>query len=326
MQSSGDVQVSLRKLETLLRVVKYPGHVDYSGLSKGEPSAFLPILSFVLTTFSSPFAEQLVIDGLELTSKTDLRFIDTLYKILRDTFHYKPILSKQQFLQRGFPQRKIAAICDVIDLVLQRHNEVKKPKVRYRGSHKDVRREAHPPFTKPYIVCDSPLVVNHMQIGESLPCHSGMEPSHDDVHSSNSPENVTNQLAEKEQKEDVAFLSSNIEQRLSALEVQIESLLCGLQRLSALEERLQERESRSNSEKKEEVITISKESWENLNSRVLLLETKLELDHAKRSVLPTCQPSAPSHYVSSMSDASQDDLKDRLHRITNMLKSTSEYL
>nr|XP_057947660.1 centrosomal protein of 44 kDa isoform X2 [Doryrhamphus excisus] len=299
---SGDVRSCLRKLDTLLRVIKYPGHVDYSGLSKGELSAFLPILTFILTTVSPSFAEQLVESGLELNGKTDMRFIDTLYKILRDIFHYKPILSKQQFLQRGFPQGKMSTICDIIDLVLQRHNELKKPRVRYPVSHKGTRREDHPSVAKLDIVCASPLVVNHMQNDDSPPCHIVTKPSHDDIHS-HPPENVTTQPAEKEQKEDVTFLSSNMEQRLSALEVQIESLHCGLQRLCALEDRLEKLESRSNTEKKEEeFITISKESWENLNDRVLLLETKMELDHAR------------------------DDLKDRLHRITNMLKSTSEYL
>uniref|UniRef100_A0A7N6AM45 Centrosomal protein of 44 kDa n=1 Tax=Anabas testudineus TaxID=64144 RepID=A0A7N6AM45_ANATE len=126
MLSVGDIQGCLRRLETLLRVIKYPGYVDYSGLSKGEPSAFLPLVSFALTSFSPPLAEQLMADGLELTGKTDLRFTDTLYKVLRDVFHYKPILTKQQFLQWGFSQRKISFICDIINLVLQKHNQLKK--------------------------------------------------------------------------------------------------------------------------------------------------------------------------------------------------------
>uniref|UniRef100_A0A8C3A8J3 Centrosomal protein of 44 kDa n=1 Tax=Cyclopterus lumpus TaxID=8103 RepID=A0A8C3A8J3_CYCLU len=126
MLSTGDVQGCLRQLETLLRAVKYPGYVDYNGLSKGDPSAFLPIVSFTLTSFSPPFAKQLMEAGLELTGKTDLRFTDTLYKVLRDIFHYKPILTKQQFLQWGFSQRKISVICDIINLVLQKHNQLKK--------------------------------------------------------------------------------------------------------------------------------------------------------------------------------------------------------
>ncbi|XP_044046210.1 centrosomal protein of 44 kDa isoform X2 [Siniperca chuatsi] len=143
MLSTGDVQGCLRKLETLLRVIKYTGYVDYNGLSKGDPSAFLPIVSFTLTSFSPPFAEQLMATGLELTGKTDLRFTDTLYKVLRDIFHYKPILTMQQFLQWGFSQRKISLICDIINLVLQKHNQLKKPRVRCPALYKDGRGEAH---------------------------------------------------------------------------------------------------------------------------------------------------------------------------------------
>uniref|UniRef100_A0A8C7YA13 Centrosomal protein of 44 kDa n=1 Tax=Oryzias sinensis TaxID=183150 RepID=A0A8C7YA13_9TELE len=89
-------------------------------------SAFLPIASFSLTTFSPPFAELLMTAGFELIGKTDLRFTDTLYKLLRDVFHYKPVLSKQQFFQLGFSQRKISFICDIINLVLQKHGQLRK--------------------------------------------------------------------------------------------------------------------------------------------------------------------------------------------------------
>ena len=54
---------------------------DPSRLSKGDPSAFLPVVDFTLTSFSGPFAEQLIAAGLELTGKTDLRFTDTFYKV-----------------------------------------------------------------------------------------------------------------------------------------------------------------------------------------------------------------------------------------------------
>ena len=50
--------------------------------------------------------------------------------MLRDVFQYKPVLTKQQFLQCGFSQSKIAVICDIINLVLQRHKQLKKEKVR----------------------------------------------------------------------------------------------------------------------------------------------------------------------------------------------------
>lgn len=47
-------------------------------------------------------------------------------QVLRDLFQYKPILSRQQFLQWGFSHRKISLLCDIINLVLQKHSQLKK--------------------------------------------------------------------------------------------------------------------------------------------------------------------------------------------------------
>ncbi|XP_049899902.1 centrosomal protein of 44 kDa [Epinephelus moara] len=336
MLSAGDVHGCLRKLESLLRVLKYPGNVDYNGLSKGDPSAFLPIVSFTLTSFSPPFAEQLLEAGLELTGKTDLRFIDTLYKVLRDIFDYKPILTKQQFLQWGFSQRKISVICDIINLVLQKHNQLKKPRVRCPVLHRDGRGEALSTLTNADTVSKRPFVVNHMENPSTFPTISSQaeacssnnvtRASDNEVHSS-SAENGIRELAGQEEDKENILNSSEVEGRLSALEAQQEILLSGLERLSILERRLDELDKWRNTDKyDEQVITVSKKSWENLMSRVLLLETKLDLSNVQLSVPPPCPSSASSCSSVSTSDASKEDLKERLERITNMLKSTSSLL
>uniref|UniRef100_A0A672YAH0 Centrosomal protein of 44 kDa n=1 Tax=Sphaeramia orbicularis TaxID=375764 RepID=A0A672YAH0_9TELE len=178
MLSTGDVQGGLRKLETLLRVIKFPGHVDYTGLSKGDPSAFLPIVSYSFTSFSPQFSEQLVAAGLELTGKTDLRFTETVYKILRDIFQYKPILTKQQFLQWGFSQRKISVVCDIINLVLMTYvvvNHIENP-------------------------CTLPTTNSSHK--ETLPSQLDTYASHMDTHSSDSPEHGITDTTEEEDKAD----------------------------------------------------------------------------------------------------------------------------
>ncbi|XP_037327415.1 centrosomal protein of 44 kDa isoform X3 [Pungitius pungitius] len=340
MLSTGDVQGFLRKLETLLRAIKYLGHVDYNGLSKGDPSAFLPIVSFTLTSFSPPFAEQLMEAGLELTGKTDLRFTDTLYKVLRDIFHYKPILTKQQFLQWGFSQRKISFICDIIDLVLQKHNQLKKPRVRCPASYKDKRGESHPALTDAGTVFEGPFVVNHTEHSSTSPTNSSHVEelssheawtSHNEVYSSNSLGNGITELAGcKEEKVNILY-SSEVEGRLSALETQLGGLLSGMDRLYILEKRLEKLEKQRLTDKhvlfqnEGEVITIPRESWEILMSRVLLLETKLDLSNIQLRVPLACPPTTTSSSCTT-SDASKEDLKDRLERITNMLKSTSNLL
>ncbi|XP_049577528.1 centrosomal protein of 44 kDa isoform X7 [Syngnathus scovelli] len=159
---------------------------------------------------------------------------------------------------------------------------------------------------------------------DTLACQSAVQALHDEAYSSNLSENENMGLTEKKQVEDDIQHSSDIEQKISVMEGQVESLLCSLQRLSTMEARLEELASRTNTEKKEgELITISRESWENLNGRILLLETKFELGHTKSSAPPPSELSAPFYSFASSSDASKGDIKDRLERIANMLKSTS---
>ncbi|XP_053275055.1 centrosomal protein of 44 kDa [Pleuronectes platessa] len=352
MLSTGDVQGCLHKLESLLRVIRYPGYVDYNGLSKGDPSAFLPIVSFTLTSFSPPLAEQLLSTGLELTGKTDLRFTDKLYKVLRDIFHYKPILTKQQFLQWGFSQRKISVICDVINLVLEKHNQLKKdrseadaathtngrhcrdpgelnfrPRGRCPGPHKDHRGEAHPKLTDVGSVSGS-FGMTLIENPSTFPTNSSNKVTsiskHNEVYSITSPENGIPELVEGKDDKDIMLHLSEVDRRLLAMETQLKNTLSGLDRLEVLEKRLEELErGRKRDKTGEEFLTISSTSWENLMSRVLLLETKLELSNPQLNAAQPCPSSSTSN---STPDSSKEVLTNRLESITNMLKTTSNLL
>ncbi|XP_047222729.1 centrosomal protein of 44 kDa isoform X1 [Girardinichthys multiradiatus] len=333
MFSAGDVQSCLRKLETLLRVIKYPGDVDYSGLSKGDPSTFLPIVSFTLTSFSPPFAEQLVAAGLEMTSKTDLRFTDTLYKVLRDIFHYKPILTKQQFLQWGFSQRKISFICDIINLVLQRHKQLNKPRVRCPAPH-NIRKETHRRPTDGDAVSKKPFVEDHRGNPSSFTKPAKGEAFYPDNVGSTSPTEVfacgssgIPTPPDEEGSEENIFFPLEVEGRLSALEANIGTLISGLNKLNVLEKRLDILEKCKNADKNDgEFIMVRKESWENLTSRVVLLEAKLELSNTRLDNSLPSQPLTCFQFSLSAVDTSQEDLKERLERITNMMEDTSSLL
>lgn len=50
-------------------------------LAKGDPSVFLPIISYCFTSFSTYIAELVMESGLELTAKNDSRFVDAMYKV-----------------------------------------------------------------------------------------------------------------------------------------------------------------------------------------------------------------------------------------------------
>ncbi|XP_014899518.1 centrosomal protein of 44 kDa-like isoform X1 [Poecilia latipinna] len=328
MLSAGNVQSCLRKLEALLRVIKYPSDVDYSGLSKGDPSSFLPIVSFTLTTFSPPFAEQLVAAGLELSGKTDLRFTDTLYKVLRDIFHYKPILTKEQFLQWGFSQRKISFICDIINLVLQRHKQLHKPKVRYPTKH-NIRKKSHLTLTDADAASKNPFVEDHRR----NPFYFAYPAKRDTFSADNegsayrseiSPSGSSEIPAPDEEESKESFLnSSKVEGRLSALENNIDTLMSAFNKLNILEKRLEELELKNENKNDEDVVMVPKESWENLMSRVVLLEAKLEL---RDTQLNASSPAEPLTSSLSAVDSSQKDLKESLQRIANMMKETSSLL
>uniref|UniRef100_A0AAZ3RV47 Centrosomal protein of 44 kDa n=1 Tax=Oncorhynchus tshawytscha TaxID=74940 RepID=A0AAZ3RV47_ONCTS len=142
----------------------------HSSLSKGDPSAFLPIVSYVFISYSPHLAEHLVGFGVELTGKNDLRFIECIYKVLRDLFHYKPVLTKQQFLQFGYAERKTCILCDVIAFALQKHKELSKgnkpkPRARFQASSSDSKSEALPfqaETMNPMLSLSRPLVERHI--------------------------------------------------------------------------------------------------------------------------------------------------------------------
>ncbi|XP_064129636.1 centrosomal protein of 44 kDa isoform X6 [Loxodonta africana] len=122
--ATGDLKRSLRNLEQVLRSLNYPKEVDCIGLIKGDTAASLPIISYSLTSYSPYVAELLMESNVELIAKNDLRFIDAVYKLLRDQFNYKPILTKKQFLQCGFAEWKIQIICDILNFVMKKHKEL----------------------------------------------------------------------------------------------------------------------------------------------------------------------------------------------------------
>ncbi|XP_027491274.1 centrosomal protein of 44 kDa isoform X4 [Corapipo altera] len=83
--ATGDLNGSLRKIEQGLRLLSYPRDVDYTMLVKGDPAAFLPIINYCFTSFSTCIAELLVKCDVELTAKSDLRFIEAVYKVKSQT-------------------------------------------------------------------------------------------------------------------------------------------------------------------------------------------------------------------------------------------------
>lgn len=112
--ATGDVKNNLRKLVAELKRLNYPiSDLNLKALGLGAPTAFLPILHYIFLDFSVDLTEYFAKDY-ELYGKTDLRFVETVYKIMRDIFQYKPQLTREQFLAIGFAERKIIQVCEIL--------------------------------------------------------------------------------------------------------------------------------------------------------------------------------------------------------------------
>ncbi|NXP71043.1 CEP44 protein, partial [Ramphastos sulfuratus] len=316
--ATGDLKGSLRKLEQGLRLLNYPRDVDYTVLVKGDPAAFLPLISYSFTSFSTHIAELLVKCDVELTAKSDLRFIEAIYKLLRDQFQYKPILTKQQFLQYGFAERKMQIVCDIINYVVKKHKELsnlKKVKPQTRKKLKSLKYEVWPNcdnvFTDP-----SGSALNSEQVCKLflLERHSGNEVSCD-LH----PPPLPAQGGDEEElsldhdivevkHEQVVEDNSEIE----FLKIQLADCQEKLRKLGWMEEKL-----RILDEKLEGKVIIDEKDWNNLLSRVLLLETELTLQSKKN--IPTefsniNQESASSMIPVSLDTERKKEMPESLHQ------------
>ncbi|XP_049688376.1 centrosomal protein of 44 kDa isoform X1 [Accipiter gentilis] len=283
--ATGDLKGSLRKIEQGLRLLNYPRDVDYTVLVKGDPAAFLPIISYSFTSFSTYIAELLVKCNVELTAKSDLRFIEAIYKLLRDQFQYKPILTKQQFLQFGFAERKMQIVCDIINCVVKKHKELsnsnKKVKSQTRKKLRSFKYEV-------WSNCDNVLADPS---GSGLNCkqkpqverHSGNEVNCD-LHPLPLPAQGGH---EEELYLDRDVVEVKCEQviednsQIEFLKSQLADCQEKLHKLDWMEDKLYVLE-----EKLKGKVIIDEKDWNNLLSRVLLLETELLLQSKKRD-LPT---------------------------------------
>ncbi|XP_067297426.1 centrosomal protein of 44 kDa isoform X2 [Pseudorasbora parva] len=356
--ATGDLKGCLRKLEASLRSLKYPRDVDYQRLAVGDPSACLPIVSFTFTSFSPSLTEHLVDYGVELTGMNDLRFIENVYKVLRDVFSFKPLLTKQQFLQFGFAERKVTILCDIIGLVLNKHKELTK-------ANKHVNKPKRRPQLKSCIKNEIPsaesnsLVLTALTVPQKQPLverHLGSAPTQ--IRRSSDEQPQQEEETEKEELDSEHFEDSPLptdstecvlESRLRGVEVSL------LESVGRLEQRLALMEHRIHALEKSLAgkIIIESNQWENLESRVLLLETRLALTSAQgltsqdgvfnsgkvnfkentvsasgfsTVIQPPSDISDNGHLLASSPPTDTQNFKERLDRIVCMMKDTSNIL
>ncbi|XP_060064377.1 uncharacterized protein LOC132544744 [Ylistrum balloti] len=117
---TGDLTNNLRKLQKEVKLIKYNEDIDLANMSLGKPTAFLPIYHYAFTSYSHALAQLISASDAELYGKTDFRFIEAVYKILRDLFSYKPLITKEQFFNAGFAERKIIMCSEVLHMVREK--------------------------------------------------------------------------------------------------------------------------------------------------------------------------------------------------------------
>ncbi|XP_009473075.1 PREDICTED: centrosomal protein of 44 kDa [Nipponia nippon] len=314
--ATGDLTGSLRKIEQGLRLLNYPRDVDYTVLVKGDPAAFLPIISYSFTSFSTYIAELLVKCGVELTAKSDLRFIEAIYKLLRDQFQYKPILTKQQFLQFGFAERKMQIVCDIINCVVKKHKELSNSNKVKSQTKKKLRSFKYEVWSN----CDNVLAdpsgraLNSKQKPQ-VERHSGNEVS-DDLHPLPLPAQEGN---EEELYLDHDVVEVKCEQviedncQIMFLKSQLADCQEKLRKLDWMEDKLHVLE-----EKLKGKVIIDEKDWNNLLSRVLLLETELLLQYKKRDLSTEfsniSQECASSRIAVSPNAERKEEMPESLHQ------------
>eukprot|EP00037_Helgoeca_nana_P009590 m.83938 g.83938 ORF g.83938 m.83938 type:complete len:272 (+) comp19673_c0_seq2:39-854(+) len=140
MFRTGDIGNALSNLTRSLRKIRYEGELVEGQAREGHPEFFLPLIHYAVLGFSRPLARFLGQRGHDLYGKSDLKFIEGVYKMLRDEFKYSPKLNKAQFFSTAFAEQKMLLTKDIIAHCYAKHNELNKhsssPSKRQTGSHR----------------------------------------------------------------------------------------------------------------------------------------------------------------------------------------------
>ncbi|KAK9810129.1 hypothetical protein WJX72_005236 [[Myrmecia] bisecta] len=119
--ATGDLAGNLERLRVELKHIKYTGDLDIAGIRLGDPVALLPLLNYVLVKFSRHVAQAIVSNGYELHGKTDARFVECAFKVMRELFNLRPVLTPAQFLEQGFAERKVLLLSSLIQYCKTEH-------------------------------------------------------------------------------------------------------------------------------------------------------------------------------------------------------------
>ncbi len=104
--------------------------------------------------YSLPLANVIAAQGYELYGKSDLRFLQGVYGVLRDIFQFQPRLPKEKFLRSGYAERKVILTLNILLLCQAKHKQLlvsaggKRSLSKYKGVRVSSDDLYQPPVTR----------------------------------------------------------------------------------------------------------------------------------------------------------------------------------
>jgi len=116
---NGNIQNSSETLKLQLKSINYGKIPTFQDLVQYNPAIFLQIVHFILIDYSPAVYGYIVDKDYDLYAKTDLRFIQCVYKVMLQEFNIKPSLNINQFFTESFLESKINFCLSLISSVKQ---------------------------------------------------------------------------------------------------------------------------------------------------------------------------------------------------------------
>ena len=135
-KKTGDIKGNTESLIRNLKTINYPSQTSYKILTSGNPGIYLPIIHYSLFNYSPVVAKFLSDKHYDMFAKNDLDFINTAFHCLITLFNYKPELTTEQFFSNKFAEGKIILCKEIIDLVIQKNNQLISNNKKRKGNNK----------------------------------------------------------------------------------------------------------------------------------------------------------------------------------------------
>eukprot|EP00735_Rhodelphis_limneticus_P004006 TRINITY_DN15554_c0_g1::TRINITY_DN15554_c0_g1_i1::g.28488::m.28488 TRINITY_DN15554_c0_g1::TRINITY_DN15554_c0_g1_i1::g.28488 ORF type:complete len:241 (+),score=3.15,sp/Q08DB0/CEP44_BOVIN/32.82/4e-18,CEP44/PF15007.1/1.3e-30,Ank/PF00023.25/0.084 TRINITY_DN15554_c0_g1_i1:102-824(+) len=123
MATTGDLRNNIVKLKRLLRQIHFPRDLDDTKIAAGDGPYLLSILHYALLEYSPFICQHLLDCGIELSSKDDFRFMESIARWMLLEFNQKLQLNTKLFLSpTGYAERKVIITYQVIEACRQKND------------------------------------------------------------------------------------------------------------------------------------------------------------------------------------------------------------